>query len=161
MDPLYVTAIAVAVTLIVLILWGVVARRRPPRPQLPYTKRASLLTPSEQRFYRVLLQAVPPGMTAFVKVRLMDVVNVPDKAWREYGTPASGMHLDFVLADSATAEVRLAVELDDRSHRRAEVQKRDRFKDDALASAGVPILRVQVGRYDVGELRARIADAAG
>ena len=98
-------------------------------------------------------------MTPFVKVRLLDVVSVPDRAWREYGAPASGMHLDFVLADSATAEVRLAIELDDKSHRRPEVQKRDRFKDDALASAAVPILRVKVGWYDVGELRARIADA--
>ena len=47
---------------------------------MPYTKRPSLLTPAEQRFYRVLLQAVPHGMTAFVKVRLLDVVNVPDRA---------------------------------------------------------------------------------
>ena len=50
-------------------------------------------------------------MTAFVKVRLMDVVNVPDRAWREYAAPASGMHLDFVLADAATAEVRLVIKL--------------------------------------------------
>jgi hypothetical protein len=32
-----------------------------------------------------------------VKVRLLDAVNVPDGAWRKYGAPASGMHLDFVL----------------------------------------------------------------
>ncbi len=160
MDPLYISLAAVALTLIVVLLWRVVGRRRPPRPRLPYIKRPSLLTPAEQRFYRVLLQAVPQGMTAFVKVRLLDVVNVPDKAWREHGAPASGMHLDFVLADATTAEVRLVVELDDKGHRRQEVRDRDRFKDDALASAGVPILRVKVGWYDVGELRTRIADAA-
>ncbi len=101
---------------------------------------------------------MPRGMIAFVKVRLLDVVNVPDKAWREYGAPTSGMHLDFVLADSATAEVQLVIELDDKTHRRPEAKERDRFKDDALASAGVPILRVQVGWYDIGELRAKIAD---
>ena len=98
-------------------------------------------------------------MTAFVKVRLLDVVNVPDKAWREYGAPASGMHLDFVLADAATTKVRLVVELDDKSHQRPEARERDRFKDNALAAAGVPILRVKVGQYNAGELRARIAAA--
>lgn len=158
MEPLYITAAAVTVTLIALILWRI-ARRRPSRPRLPFIKRPSLLTLAEQRFYRVLLQAVPKGMTAFVKVRLLDVVNVPDRAWREYGAPAGGMHLDFVLAEAATAEVRLVIELDDRSHRRPEVRERDRFKDDALAAAGVPILRVQVGWYDVDELRTRIAGA--
>ncbi len=100
------------------LLWRVLGKRSPPRPRLPYTKRASLLTPSEQRFYRVLLQAVPQGMTAFVKVRLMDIVDVPDKAWRGSGATASGMRLDFVLAHAETAAVRLVVELDDRSHER-------------------------------------------
>jgi Protein of unknown function (DUF2726) len=159
MDPLYIPLAAVALAVVAVLLWRVLGKRHAARPRLPYTKRASLLTPAEQRFYRVLLQAVPQGLTAFVKVRLLDVVNVPDRAWRQYGAPASGMHLDFVLADAATTEVRLVIELDDRTHQRPEVQERDRFKDDALASAGVPILRVQVGWYDACELRARIAAA--
>ena len=159
MDPLYVSLAAAALAVVAVLLWRILGRRRAARPRLPYTKRASLLTPAEQRFYRVLLQAVPSGLTAFVKVRLLDVVNVPHRAWREHGAPASGMHLDFVLADAATTEVRLVVELDDRTHERPEVRQRDRFKDDALASAGVPMLRVNVGRYDVGELTARIAAA--
>ena len=156
MNSLYCFLAAIALA-VVAILWRLLGKRRPPRPRLPYTKRPSLLTAAELRFYRVLLQSVPRGMTTFVKVRLMDIVNVPDKAWREYGAPASGMHLDFVLTDAATAEVRLVIELDDRSHLRPEVRERDRFKDDALASAGVPILRVKVGWYEAGELRQRIA----
>jgi hypothetical protein len=100
MEPLYVIATAVTATLVALLLLRVVLRRPPARPRVPYTKRASLLTPAEQRFYRVLLRAVPQGMTAFVKVRLLDAVNVPDGAWRKYGAPASGMHLDFVLDTS-------------------------------------------------------------
>jgi hypothetical protein len=161
MDPLHITIAACALALLAVLAWRVLPKRPPPRPRLPYTKRASLLTPAELRFYRVLLQAISQGMTVFVKVRLMDVVNVPDKAWREYGAPASGMHLDFVLADAATAEVRLVIELDDRSHQRPEVRERDRFKDDALASAGVPILRVAVGWYDAEELRGKIAATIG
>ena len=78
MDALYLTVAAVARAAVAVLAWRALGKRQPLRPQLPYTKRVSLLTPAEQRFYRVLLQAVPHGMTAFVKVRLMDVVNVPD-----------------------------------------------------------------------------------
>ena len=54
--------------------------------------------------------------------------------------------------------MRLVIELDDKSHHRPEVRERDRFKDDPLASAGVPILRVKVGWYEADDLRARVAD---
>jgi hypothetical protein len=57
----------------------------------------------------------------------MDVLDVPDDAWREFGAPGSGMHVDFVLADAATMEPRMVIELDDRSHSRAEVRQRDAF----------------------------------
>jgi Protein of unknown function (DUF2726) len=147
--------LAAVVLAIVIAVWLVMRKRR---PSLPYVKRPSLLTPAELRFYRVLLRAVPAGLVVFVKVRLIDLVNVPDKAWREYGAPASGMHLDFVLADAATLEVVLVIELDDKSHLGTEAQKRDKFKNAALGAAGVPILRVRAaGRYDEGDLRANIA----
>jgi hypothetical protein len=59
-----------------LILLGIVALvipttiwqtlRKPAAPaRLPYTKRPSLLTTGEQRFGRVLLQALPPGVAVF------------------------------------------------------------------------------------------------
>jgi hypothetical protein len=79
----------------------------------------------------------------FVKVRLMDVVAVPDGAWRQYGAPGSGMHLDFVIAEAGTTEALLVIELDDRSHLFAGSRTRDSLKDAALASAGMPVLRVR------------------
>ncbi len=54
------------------------------------------------RFFRVLVHTVPGGLAVFVKVRLMDVLFVDDGAWKESGAPASGMHVDFVLADVGT-----------------------------------------------------------
>jgi hypothetical protein len=150
--PLLIVAGAVAA---IVVLWWAFRPRR-----LPYSKRSSLLTAGELRFYQVLLQAVPPGMALFVKVRLMDVVWVPDDAWRTYGAPASGMHFDFVLADAASTEPQLVIELDDKSHWRPETRKRDAFKNAALAAASVPILRVTAARrYDAADLRARIQAA--
>jgi hypothetical protein len=101
MDALHITHAACALALVAALVWRIIGPRRTTRLRLPYTKRALLLTPAELRFYRVLLQAVPQGMTVFVKVRLMDVVNLSDKAWGECGSSAGGMHLDFVLAGFA------------------------------------------------------------
>jgi len=92
-------------------------------------------------------------------VRLLDVVSVPENAWRTYGAKGSGMHLDFVIAAAESLEPRLVIELDDRSHTRPEARQRDDFKDAALASARVPMLRVTAaGRYDAAVLRARIQE---
>ncbi len=150
----YVAAAAVAVALLVFVWRWLVGLLRPARP---YRKRPSLLTSGEMRFYRALRPVVPSDLVVFVKVRLMDVVAVPDEAWREHGAPGSGMHLDFVLADAATLEPVLVVELDDRSHTNEKARQRDAFKDAALAAARLPILRVQAGRYD--DLRAKVQAA--
>ena len=154
MDWIPYVAIA-AIVLVFIVVWRLLVRLL--RPSLPYRKRPSLLTAGEMRFYRVLQRAVPSGVVVFVKVRLMDVIAVPDQAWREYGAPGSGMHLDFVLADAGTLEPMLVVELDDSSHLREKVKQRDTFKDAALSAARVPILRVKVGRYD--DLRVKVQAA--
>ena len=67
--------------------------------------------------------------------------------------------LSFVLADARTLAPVLVIELDDKSHWQTDARQRDAFKDAALESAGVRVLRVKVGRYDVGELRAAIRGA--
>jgi hypothetical protein len=156
MDQSVVTLTAVGIAVVMLIAVAFLARRLR-RRRLPYTRRRSLLTPAELRFYHALLRAIPDGLAVFVKVRLMDLVDVPDYAWREFGAPGSGMHLDFVVADAANLEPRVVIELDDRSHSRVEVQQRDAFKNTALEAAGIRILRVNAaGGYDGAGLWERI-----
>ncbi len=161
MDTAHELAMAAGALAVIVGIWLIVAwLRGEDRP--PYTRRPSLLTAAELRFYQVLLQAVPPGLAVFVKVRLMDLVSVPDDAWREHGAPGSGMHVDFVLADASGIVPRLVIELDDRSHARPEARERDAFKDKALEAAGLPLVRVRAARrYDVADLRERIKGAAG
>jgi uncharacterized protein DUF2726 len=150
---------AICAVALLLVVWLAYRRPSPVRPRLPFTKRKGLLTAAELRFYRTLREAVPSGPTVFVKVRLMDVVAVPDGAWREFGAPGSGLHLDFVLADAQSTEALLVVELDDRSHAQPKARQHDQFKDAALSAAGVPLLRVTAAaRYDAGEIRLRIAE---
>ncbi|SRR5579884_68893 len=159
MEPAQLLLSAIGVAFVLVVLWLVLSRLQR-RHILPYTRQRSLLTTGELRFYSVLLRVVPPGMAVFVKVRLMDMVTVPDYAWATYGAPGCGMHLDFVLAEAVGVEPRMVIELDDRSHSRPQARERDAFKDTALASAGVPVLRIKVAaRYDEANLREQIAAA--
>src|SRR3954453_15994352 len=117
MDAVRYLPVAAIALVVVVLLWRVLAQLRP-RPGPPFTRRPALLSAAELRFYRALLAAAPDGTVVFVKVRLLDLVAVPDGAWGRYGAPGSGMHADFVLADARTTEPRLVIELDDRSHAR-------------------------------------------
>ncbi len=115
----------------------------------------------ELRFHDVPLR-VTRGVALSAKVPRMDMVRASDDLWKEYGARGGGMRLDFVPADAETTEPRLVVELDDRSHRRADARERDAFKDGALRAAGVPVLRVTAaGRDSDVHLKVRVAGAPG
>jgi very-short-patch-repair endonuclease len=93
------------------------------------------------------------------KVRLADVINCSGEDWKQgFGGRISQKHLDFVIADAASTAIVLAIELDDRSHRRADRQQRDTFVDRALAAAGIPMVRVPAtATYDARALSAVLA----
>ena len=125
-------------------------------PQLlgrKYT-RANLLTPGETAFFSALVRAVPPTHRVFAKPRLADLV-----------MPVSGgfdqqiamKHVDFILFNRTTTAVDLVIELDDKSHRRADRAARDAFVDHVLLSATIPVLRVPVAQaYDPIDLGLQI-----
>ena len=128
---------------------------------LPYYSKDRLLSKGELAFYRVLRQVVPPSLSPSMKVRLSDVIGCTGEGWRSgFGAKISQKHLDFVLVDVATTDIRLAIELDDRTHQRPDRRDRDTFVDRALATAGVPILRVPAAaRYDAAALRGELQAA--
>jgi very-short-patch-repair endonuclease len=149
---------AAAVGLVLFIAWlRHVARAR----RLPYFSREFLLTQGEAAFYQVLRTEVPDGLTLCFKVRLCDLIDCAADARRKgFWAKISQKHLDFVLVDSADTAIRLAIELDDRSHDRKDRRERDAFVDAALAVAGIPILRVAAASaYDARAIRARLHEA--
>lgn len=129
--------------------------------RLRYVPKEFLLTAAERRFAQVLVRALPRGVDYHAKVRLWDVVDAPaGRRQREALGKIRAKHLDFVLVDAKTSRILAAVELDDRSHEGAEARERDAEKDAALASAGVPLLRIPVARrYDPQTLLDPIWDA--
>ncbi len=124
----------------------------------PYVAAENLFTKNERAFLGVLEQAADT-YRVFGKVRVADVIEVrrglPKSEWQRAFNRVSQKHLDFVLCDPHDLSVYCAVELDDKTHGRADRKSRDTFLENALAAAGVPLVRVASRRsYDVAELRA-------
>lgn len=124
---------------------------------LPYCRAPYILSKGERAFWYPLYRAVRGEYRIFCKVRLQDVVRAPPE-WREehrWFRKISAYHVDFVICDPHTTAPLLVVELDDRRHREdPRRRERDEFKEAALASAGVPLYRVDAQQaYDPIELR--------
>jgi hypothetical protein len=97
-------------------------------------------------------------------VRLADVIKVRAKTRKghSWNNRIQNKHIDFVLCDYETLEVKLAIELDHSASQRPERRARDRFVSVALTAANLPLLRVKVtDKYETAALRKDIEDALG
>lgn len=143
-----------------LFIWWI-ARQWQRESYCPYVKRESIMTRNEQRFYRALAKAVEGQWSIFAMVRMADLLRVePDATQRQaWQNRINSKHLDFVLCDRRELDPVLAIELDDRSHLRPDRVRRDEFVNDALASAGLPLLRVPAAaRYHPDDIRAALSE---
>ena len=120
----------------------------------PYFAREFLLTKAESKFYKVLKAVAKNKYDVTCKVRLADIINCSELNWRRgYGGQIACKHIDFVLFDSYSSRILLAIELDDRSHDKPARQKRDKFVNKAMKKADVVLLRIPVEwGYDMGKL---------
>jgi hypothetical protein len=112
--------------------------------RLPFKAQDSLLTPPELDFARGVIPYLPSHLHLCPKVSLKDVIHHGPNGMKNgnFGR-ISQKHLDFVIIESQTGRIRLAIEIDDRSHQRADRQKSDQVKNEALAKAGIPLLRIR------------------
>ena len=127
-----------------------------------YALSRSVLTPPEQRFYISLLRAVDNQYSILAKVRLGDVVwlvnNPPDR--KRHQSRVWCKHVDFLLCERVSLKPRLAIELDDSTHRFPDHAARDQFKNDLFAAVGLRLLRIELqGSYRADDLHDRIAVA--
>lgn len=109
-------------------------------------QRRNLLTKNELIFYKSLYPiATKKGFILLSKIRLSDLIE-PLKGTENRQASLNKInqkHVDFVLCDSTKINPILIIELDDASHDRADRQERDNFVDQALESAGIPILHTR------------------
>jgi hypothetical protein len=131
------------------------------RPRYPYFAQKTILTKAEIYFFKSLREAIPEQFAIAPKVRMADIITCTDANWaRGYGAKISSKHIDFVLYDRETFEIKLAIELDDKSHQKSDRQKRDQFVNESFRTAQVPLLRVPTAqRYNANELRQAIEEA--
>ncbi len=148
------------VVMVVVAVLFVAFRQRSEQPKqltkkmFPYKKRKALFSPAERSFLGVLEQAVGEELRVLAKVRLADVLITEKGAGKSAFNRISSKHIDFLLCDKSGAAPICGVELDDKSHERAERKKRDAFVEGAFRAAGLPLLRFPAKQtYALRELR--------
>lgn len=125
-----------------------------------YALRDDFLSPAETSFFHVLQAAAPADQLVFPKVHLADLIYAPKQdghyaAWQRINRK----HVDFVLCDARILRPLLAIELDDRSHRRPDRLERDAFVDQVFATAGLAVLHLPVRHaYNTQELAGLLAE---
>jgi hypothetical protein len=126
-----------------------------------YRLRDDFLSPAEANLLRVLREVAGDWALICPKVRLADLVYTPRQEERQAAlNRVSRKHLDFVLCDAGTLRPALAIELDDRSHERADRRERDAFVDQVLAEVSLPLVRIPVQHsYDARALAATLVKA--
>lgn len=139
---------------------------KPSQPaHFPYRVRDDFLSPAEQSFFLILKKAVDDWALVCPKVSLGDLFYARSSNPREHRTYTNKIdrkHIDFLLCDPLTAKPILGIELDDRSHQRADRQERDEFVEEVFDAAQLPLARIPVQRaYNVAELTAMLRQKAG
>ena len=126
--------------------------------EVQYQTRGALLSPAELSFFRVLQNVVGKSVLICPKVRLADIIKPTEK--QNYQTALnkiSRKHIDFVFCDPATTNFFCVVELDDKSHDRADRVTRDAFVDSAFAAAGIQIVHFKASTsYSIEEVRQQL-----
>ncbi len=127
-----------------------------------YTRKNFFMTKAEHGCYDALVEAVGSDYRIFAQVHLPTLVDhtIRGQDWRAALAHINRKSVDFVLCDKAYLSPKLAIELDDKSHERADRQERDREVECILREAGLPLLRVpNHSNLDPNKLKEEIIDA--
>lgn len=112
-----------------------------------YRTKRSLFSAAERSFLGVLELIDLGDLSVEAKVRLADVFDVKQgyarSRWQSAFNRISAKHVDFLLIQKTDGKPMLGIELDDRSHRKANRVERDKFVDHVFESAGLPLLRIK------------------
>jgi very-short-patch-repair endonuclease len=115
------------------------------KPKYHYKRRNWFLTKAEHEFYDALVKAVGNDYIIFAQVHLPTLLDekVVGQNWKAAFRHISLKSVDFVLCDKAYISPKLAIELDDKSHERADRVDRDIEVERILKGADMPLLRIQ------------------
>ena len=127
-----------------------------------YRKNKYLMSKAELSLYGCLLRTIKDNEDIHSKVRLADLLKPNNKTRKKQSagfTRIRSKHLDFIIVDKKTSEIKYAIELDDNSHSRKDRSERDVFVNEACLSAGLVLIRIKArASYNTTELREILGD---
>jgi predicted RNA-binding Zn-ribbon protein involved in translation (DUF1610 family) len=127
----------------------------------PYCLSEEFITPAEQNFFFNLQAVVGESAHIFSKVKLGDLFYAKTGDYgknRSYMNRIDRKHVDFLLCNPKTLQPILGIELDDKSHQRADRQERDDFVNHVFEAARLPLLHFPVQRsYSHDEICSKIS----
>jgi predicted RNA-binding Zn-ribbon protein involved in translation (DUF1610 family) len=129
--------------------------------EYPYLLVDEFASPAELNFFLNLKSAIGDSAQIFSKVKLGDLFYAKTGDYsknRSYTNRIDRKHVDFLLCDPKTLKPILGIELDDKSHQRADRQERDEFVNHVFLAAKLPLIHIPVQRsYSQSELKSKIA----
>lgn len=124
-------------------------------------EKVPLLNPGEKVFYEILKLITANKYEVFAKVRFIDVLKINARGKKYFRNKAKVIqkHIDFVLCEPGTYDVKLAIELDGKTHLNNRQKIKDQQKKEILSKAGIPLMRVQAKKtYNSAELKSKIEE---
>jgi hypothetical protein len=121
----------------------------------PYLKQETFFSPTELEFFNELQKiATDKKLVVFSKVRLADLVWIPKtySNFKFFFNTIKAKHIDFVLCDSKTFEIKCLIELDDESHELPARVSRDKFVNKVIAKTGHNFIRCSSKQHTCIEL---------
>lgn len=115
------------------------------RPSYKYSAKKYIMTSAEADCFERLERICGEKYYIFPQIQLSSLLNhkIKGQNWRAALSRIQRKTVDFVLVERATMRTAYAVELDDRTHDRADRVNRDSFVNQALNSSGIPLVRLR------------------
>ena len=129
--------------------------------EYPYHLVDEFISAAELNFFFNLKTAIGDSAQIFSKVKLSDLFYAKTGDFgknRTYTNKIDRKHVDFLLCDPKTLKPILGIELDDKSHQRADRQERDDFVNHVFEATKLPLMHVSVQRsYSQSELKSKLS----
>lgn len=126
-----------------------------PKLKYRYARKQSVMTRTEQLFYKRLFNLVGHELLIFPQIHLSSLFS-HNKHYQDHRAALASIQrksVDYILCDTSLRTV-CAIELDDMTHTIPERIARDEFVNQVFSEAGLPILRISVpSRYTDDGLR--------
>ena len=119
-----------------------------------YRKKTYVMTKNELIFYRVLKQVINElELSVFPQVHLEEIIEVIDGNNRDRNKIKS-RSIDYTIVENNKCKIIACIELDDSTHEKQSVKKKDEIRNNLFKKVGIPLHRIKIqNNYNKDELK--------